>query len=105
MSGNAAERARVFVLHLALNDAAAEGAIVGCRRDAILQGGRGIEGRARHAQRAKDFALAKCVKRFVGQAFEDDAENDEADVAVFGARAGAAASGVVKAACRRSSRV
>ena len=42
----------------------------------------------RHAQRAKDFALAECVERFVGQAFEDDAQNDEADVAVFGARTG-----------------
>ena len=39
-------------------------------------------------ERTEDFALAECVEAFVGEAFERDAENDEADVAVFGARAG-----------------
>jgi hypothetical protein len=35
VSGNAAENARVFVLHLALDDAMAKGAVVGCGRDGI----------------------------------------------------------------------
>ncbi len=42
----------------------------------------------RHAQRTEDFALAKHVERFIGQPFKGDAENNKADVAVFGARAG-----------------
>ena len=42
----------------------------------------------RHAERTEDFALAEGVERFVGEAFEDDAQNNEADVAVFGARSG-----------------
>ena len=42
----------------------------------------------RHAERPEDFALAEHTERFIGEAFEDDAENDEADVAVFGARTG-----------------
>jgi len=75
-----------FVLHFALNDAVAERAIVGGWRDSVFQGGRGLEGCLSHAERTENFALAECVERFVGQAFEDDAQNDEADVAVFGAR-------------------
>ena len=39
-------------------------------------------------EKPEDFALAEHVEGFVGEAFEDDAENDEADVAVFGARTG-----------------
>ena len=35
VSGNAAEDARVFVLHFALDDPVAEGAIVGCGRDGV----------------------------------------------------------------------
>ena len=42
----------------------------------------------RHAERAEDFALAEDVEGFVGETFESNAENDEANVAVFGARAG-----------------
>ena len=74
--------------YLALNDAEAEAAIVGGWRDRVLQSVCGIEGRVRHAQRSEDFALAERVERFVGEAFERDAENNEADVAVFGAGAG-----------------
>ena len=88
MSGNAAEDAGVLVLHLALNDAVAEGAIVGGWRDRVLQGARRIESRVSHAERTEDFALAERVEGFVREAFEDDAENNEADVAIFGARAG-----------------
>jgi len=93
VSGNAAEDARVFVLHLALDDSVAEGAIVGGWRDGVLHCKCGSEGRVRHAERAEDFALAERVERFVGEAFEDDAENDEADVAVFGAGTGSRCKG------------
>ena len=48
----------------------------------------GIERGVRHAERAEDFALAEGVERFVGESLQGDAENDEADVAVFGASAG-----------------
>ncbi len=89
VSGNAAEDARVFVLHLALDDAVAESAIIGGWRDGVFQSGCRVEGRVRHAERAEDFALAEQVEGFVGEAFEHDAEDDEADVAVVGPRAGA----------------
>src|ERR1700675_2645605 len=62
MWGNAAEDARVFVLHLALDDAVAEGAIIGRGRDGVLQGVCGIESRVCHAERTEDFALAEHVE-------------------------------------------
>jgi len=65
VSGNAAQDTGIFVLHRALDDAAAEGAIVGGGRDRRLQGGRGIERRARHAEWPEDFALAKRGEGFV----------------------------------------
>src|ERR1035438_9861011 len=88
MSGNAAEDAGVLVLHLALDKAAAESAIVGGWRDRLLQGNRGFESRASHAEWTEDFALAKRVERLIGKAFENNAQKDEADVAVFGAASG-----------------
>src|SRR5580698_10364925 len=81
--GNSAKNACIFVLHLPLNDAMAEAEIVSGWQDGILQGLCGIKCRMHHAERAKDFALAESVERFVGQTFEDDTENDEADVTVF----------------------
>ena len=65
VSGNATQDTGIFVLHRALDDAAAEGAIVGGGRDRRLQGGRGIERRARHAEWPEDFALAKRGEGFV----------------------------------------
>ena len=43
-----------------------------------------------HTERRKDFTLAESIKRFVGEAFEGYAKDDESDVAVFsaGARVG-----------------
>src|SRR5271156_4436226 len=87
MSGNAAQEARIFVLHLALDDAVPEAAIVGRWRDGVLQRWRGIECRMRHTERTEDFALAGCVEGFVGQAFEGDAKEDETNVAVLCVRA------------------
>ena len=132
VSGYAAEDAGIFVLHFALDDAIAEsaagGVIASARRGLRFRrlparvsdphgpsrssavGGiergflRRIEG-CIHAERGKDFAPAKTVERFVGEAFERNAEKNKSDVAVFGAGARIGASGVVKAACRNSSRV
>lgn len=88
MAGDSAEEAGVFILHFALDDAMTEGAVVGGRGNGDLPGGRRIEKRVRHAEGAEDFTLAEAVERFVGDAFQSDAENDEADVAVLSAGAG-----------------
>src|SRR5271157_67866 len=93
MSGSAAENARIFVLHFALNDPVAEGAIIGGRQDGILQSSGGIERRVRHSERTEDFALAEHVDGFVGEAFQGNAENNETDVTVFRARAGSRGQG------------
>lgn len=41
-----------------------------------------------HGEGAEDFALAEDVEGFSGDAFECCAENDESDIAVFGAGGG-----------------
>ena len=41
-----------------------------------------------HSEGAEDFALAENVERLSGNAFEGGAQEDESDIAVFGAGAG-----------------
>ena len=87
MRGNASEDAGVLVLDFTLDDAVAEGTVVRCRRNFMFQRSPRIERRVHHAERPKNFALAEGIERFIGEAFESEAENDESDIAVFGARA------------------
>src|ERR1700686_2843595 len=88
MSSHAAEYARIFVLHFALNNAVPKATILSRRRNRLFQSWSGIECRTAHAQRAKNFSLAENVERLVGQSFESKAQKDESDVAVFGAGSG-----------------
>src|SRR5258708_15380582 len=88
VSGNAAQYGSVFVVDFALDDPIAESLIIHGRRNVRANFGRRIEGGATHPQRAKNFALAEAVKRFAGDALERSAQDDEADIAVFGAGAG-----------------
>src|ERR1700683_1480248 len=83
MRRNAAHDTGVFVLYLALNHAMAKGTVV-CRwRNRVLQRICGVERRAHHAKRTKNFALAKHIHRFVSKALENDAKNNEPNVAIF----------------------
>src|SRR5258708_14950912 len=112
MASDAAEPAGVLVVDLALYDSSAEGA--GLRKREILldAGGRlpfplfadrsvratlvgsgwnvltllwrRVVSGAGHAKRSEYFALAEAVERFIGEAFQGDAEDDKSDVAVFG---------------------
>ena len=60
---------------------------------------RGVECRVGHAERAEDFALAKAVERFSGEAFKGGTKDDESDVTVvFGTLARIGRRDVVKAA-------
>ena len=115
--GYSAQDAGVFVLNFALDDSLAEGAavaqalrvirfrqlsdrsvrptrfffafsFVGGGRDLCADFWWGIKCCVRHRQWGEDFAPAEAVERFVGQAFEDDAEDDESDVTVLGADSG-----------------
>lgn len=49
---------------------------------------RRVERGVGHGERAEDFALAEEVETLTGDAFESGAEEDKADVAVLGVRAG-----------------
>lgn len=71
-----------------MNDAVAEGLVIGGGRDGGAEFGRGVEGGVGHGERAKDFALAEAVEGFVGEAFQGDAEKDESNVAIFGVGSG-----------------
>src|SRR5277367_906482 len=84
VSGDTAQDAGIFVLHLSLDDAMAKRAIVGSGRDRAFQDRRWIESRARHAQRTEDFTPAERIKRFVRQSLQRDPEKDKSDVAVCG---------------------
>jgi hypothetical protein len=61
---------------------------VGGRRDSWAHFCGRLEGCVCHGERGEDFAQAEAVERFAGYAFEGDAEDDESDVAVFGADGG-----------------
>ena len=86
--GYATEDAGVFVLHFSLDEAMTEAAIIGCRRDLGANLFRWIKSCVDHAERSKEFALAEAIQRFIGDAFEGDAKEDESDVAIVGAGAG-----------------
>src|SRR6202022_2447210 len=70
-----------------LDDALAEGAVIRSGRNGGAPRGWGSEGGAGHSQGTEYFALAETVQAFVSDTLQQDAENDKADVAVFGLRA------------------
>ena len=86
MTGHATQHAGVFVLYFALDNAVAEAAVISGGRNGIAPRCRWIVGGVGHSQRAEQFALAEAVKSLISDAFESDAENNEADVAVFSFR-------------------
>jgi len=88
MSGYAAKHARIFILHFALNEPVPKVTILSRWRNRLFQSWSGIERRTAHAERAKNFALAKDIEGLVGEPLEGKPEQDESDVAVFGARSG-----------------
>jgi len=105
VGGYAAEDAGVFVLDFALDNSLAKGFIV-CRwRNLWADLQWRIEGGIRHGQGGEKFAPTEAVERFVSEAFECGAETMK-PMSLYSARlAGSAASGVVEAARRSSSRV
>ena len=86
VSGDSAEDAGIFVLHFSLDHAMTEAWIVGGRRDLRTELFRRIESCIDHAQRSENFALAKSIERFISEALEGDAKDDESYVAVIGTR-------------------
>ena len=97
MWGNSAENEGILILHFALDDPTPKSAwtdksvrptgicFVGGGWNLWTEFPGGIECRARHRQRSKNFSLAEGVECFASQAFERNAEDNESDVAVFGA--------------------
>jgi len=104
VSGNAAQDTGIFVLHRALDDAAAEGAIVGGGRDRRLQAGAGLNV-VRVMPSGPKTSRWQNVARDSSLGVRDDAKNDEADVAVFGASARLVGERGREAACNNLSRV
>ncbi len=88
MAGDSAHDGGIFIVDLALNQAMAEGAVIFCGRDCGLQVGWRVEAGVRKIEFGEDFTLAELVQRLAGKLFQRLAQQDEANVTVFGARAG-----------------
>src|SRR5580658_1360341 len=86
MPRDPAEHAGILILHFTLNDAVAEGLIVSSCWNLRADFGWRVERSVRPLPRCKDFPLAERGERFVGETFESNAEQDESNVAVVGAR-------------------
>src|SRR5579864_2011791 len=88
MASDSAHDESVFIVDLTLDQTMAEGTVIFCGRDCGLQVGWGIEAGLRKVEFGEDFASAELVQRLAGKLFQRQAQHDETDVAVFGARAG-----------------
>src|SRR5271165_5801985 len=86
VSGNAAHDVCVLIVDLALDDAMAKGTVVFGGGDGVDPTGQWGEAGVGHAARFEDFALRKASQRFAGEALQDFAQEDEANVAVAGSR-------------------
>ena len=71
----------------------AEGAVIFRGRDFRLQFGWRIEAGMRKIEFGEDLTLAELVQRLAGKLFQRLAQQDEADITVFGAGTGSAVSG------------
>src|SRR5262249_54902314 len=88
VSGNSSHHAAILVLDFSLDDPVAERLIIRRPRNSPAQSRRGVGGRVRHADRAKNFALAKDVQWLVGDSVKSHPQNNESDVAVLRMRTG-----------------
>src|SRR5664279_2498336 len=87
MSSYASHHGSVLVIHFALDDALAKSAIVFGGRNPRLPLCWRIESRMGHPERSKDFLPRKEVERHASLAGQHFSQQDEAHVAVLGARA------------------
>src|SRR5664279_141103 len=88
MSSDASHHGSVLVIHFALDDALAKGAIIFGGRNPRLPLCWRIESRVRHAERRQDFLPRKEVERHASLAGQHFSQQDEAHVSILGARAG-----------------
>src|SRR5215831_3538502 len=88
MAGYAAHHGGIFIVDLTFNQTTAEGAVVFRGRDCELQAGWRVEAGERKVEFGKDLTLAKLVQRLAGKLFQRLAQQDKANVTVFGTRAG-----------------
>ncbi len=88
MAGYSAHDESVFIVDFTLNQAMAESAVIFRGRDCRFQVGWRVEAGMRKIEFGEDLTLAELVQRLAGKLFQRLAEQDEADIAVFGARTG-----------------
>src|ERR1051326_971577 len=96
MTGDSAHDGSIFVIDLTLNQTMAEGAVVFSRWDCEFLVGLRVETGMRKAEFGKDLTLAELVQRLAGKLFHRLPQQDEADVTVFGTRAGIGGKGDAK---------
>jgi len=88
MAGYSSHDGGIFIVDFTLNQALAEGAVVFRGRDCEFQAGCRVEAGERKAESGKDLMLAKLVQRLAGELFQRLAQQDKANVTVFGTRTG-----------------
>src|SRR6185295_17690018 len=87
MSSHTAQNARIFILYFALDNSMTEADVVSSGRNGIVPTCGRIKGGVRHPQWTEELALAEAVESLIGNSFQCDAENNKANVAVFGSGA------------------
>src|ERR1051326_8491376 len=88
VAGDSAHDVGVFIVDLSTDDAMAEVLVVFGGRDQWLAILGREKGHAREAERGKDFAPAELVQWLAGKPLQSLAEQDEADITIFGAGSG-----------------
>src|SRR5215831_13590991 len=85
MAGNSPHHPCILVVDLALHNAMPEGCVVFGRWHVSLIWMSGeIEADSETVERLEDLAFPKSVQSFTREPLQGDAEQDEADVAIFG---------------------
>src|SRR5438270_11523352 len=85
MSGDATHHGSVFIVDLTLNDAMAESAVIFSWWECGFPSGWRVEAGVCKAEFGENLTLAELVQRLAGKLFQRLAEQDKADIAVFGA--------------------
>ena len=88
MAGHPAHHGSVLIIDLTLDQAMAESAVIFRGRDCGSELSRRIEAGLAEIKSGEDLTLAELVQRLSGQPFQCLAEQDKADVTIFGARTG-----------------
>src|SRR5580765_1551340 len=91
MSGDPAHDGGVFVIDLALDQPMAESKIVFRGWDERFPFRWRVESHVGEIQSGKDFSTAELIEGFAGQPFQNFAQQNETDIAIF--RPGAGVSG------------